>query len=42
MRTGVAITNLKLEDFELTVDGQAKPISENHPHGITGAFGDAV
>jgi len=25
---GVAITNLKLEDFELTVDGQTKPISE--------------
>ena len=25
---GVAVTNLKLEDFELTVDGQAKPISE--------------
>lgn len=25
---GVAVTNLKLEDFELTVDGQPKPISE--------------
>jgi Ca-activated chloride channel homolog len=25
---GVAVTNLKLEDFELTVDGQTKPISE--------------
>ncbi|HJZ81284.1 MAG TPA: VWA domain-containing protein, partial [Pyrinomonadaceae bacterium] len=25
---GVAIANLKLEDFELTVDGQVKPISE--------------
>lgn len=25
---GVAITNLKLEDFELRVDGQVKPISE--------------
>jgi len=26
--SGVAVPNLKLEDFELTVDGQAKPISE--------------
>lgn len=25
---GVAVTNLRLEDFELTVDGQTKPISE--------------
>src|SRR5512132_3212802 len=25
---GVAITNLRLEDFELNVDGQPKPISE--------------
>lgn len=25
---GVAITNLKLEDFELTVDGQTRPISD--------------
>src|SRR6266576_2236367 len=25
---GVAIPNLRLEDFELTVDGQLKPISE--------------
>jgi Ca-activated chloride channel homolog len=27
---GFAITNLKLEDFELRVDGQLKPISELH------------
>jgi VWFA-related protein len=26
--TGAAITNLRLEDFELNVDGQTKPISE--------------
>ena len=25
---GVAVTNLRLEDFELTVDGQTKPISD--------------
>lgn len=25
---GVAVTNLRLEDFELTIDGQTKPISE--------------
>ena len=38
---GIAVTGLKLEDFELRVDGQLKAISDLDAHGNQCADGDA-